>query len=59
MKDKGHRIFISEYQMPSDFHEVFSIKKRVSFSRNQNIQKVEKLFVNMGYESVYTQMNLF
>ena len=58
-RKKNQQVFISEYQMPNDFHEVFSIKKRVSFSRNQNIQKVEKLFVNMGYESVYTQMNLF
>lgn len=58
-RKKNQQVFISEYQMTNDFHEVFSIKKRVSFSQKQNTQKVEKLFVNMGYESVYTQMNLF
>lgn len=58
-REKNQQVFISEYQMPNDFYEVFSIKKRVSFSQKQNTQKVEKLFVNMGYESVYTQMNLF
>lgn len=59
LRSLKQQVFISEYQMPDDFYEVFSIKKRVPFNRNQNIQKVEKLFVNMGYESVYTQMNLF
>lgn len=59
LRSLKQQVFISEYQMPDDFYEVFSIKKRVPFNRNQNIQKVEKLFVNIGYESVYTQMNLF
>ena len=59
LRSLKQQVFISEYQMPNDFFEVFSIKKRVSFSQKQNTQKVEKLFVNMGYESVYTQMNLF
>ena len=43
------QVFISEYQMPNDFHEVFSIKKRVSFSQKQNTQKLEKLFSNIPY----------
>lgn len=59
LRSLKQQVFISEYQMPNDFHEVFSIKKRVPFSQKQNTQKVEKLFVNMGYESVCTQMNLF
>ena len=45
------QVFISEYQMPNDFHEVFSIKKRVSFSQKQNTQKVEKLFSNIPYDN--------
>ena len=43
------QVFISEYQMPNDFHEVFSIKKRVSFSQKLNTQKLEKLFSNIPY----------
>lgn len=58
-REKNQQVFISEYQMPNDFYEIFSIKTWVSYSQKQNTQKLEKLFVNMGYESVYTQMNLF
>ena len=58
-RKKNQQVFISEYQMPNDFHEVFSIKKRVSFSQKQNTQKVEKLFVNNGHKFAYTQNNLF
>ena len=43
-REKNQQVFISEYQMPDDFHEVFSINKRVSFSIKQNTFKLEKLF---------------
>ena len=43
-REKNQQVFISEYQMPDDFHEVFSINKRVFFSRKQNTCKLEKLF---------------
>jgi site-specific DNA-adenine methylase len=43
-REKNRQVFISEYQMPDDFHEVFSINKRVSFGRKQNTCKLEKLF---------------
>jgi site-specific DNA-adenine methylase len=43
-RKKNQQVFISEYQMPDDFHEVFSINKRVSFGRKQNTCKLEKLF---------------
>jgi site-specific DNA-adenine methylase len=58
-REKNQQVFISEYQMPNDFHEVFSIKKRISFSQKQNTQKLEKLFVNNGHKFAYTQNNLF
>lgn len=51
LRSLKQQVFISEYQMPSDFHEVFSIKKRVSFSQKQNTQKVEKLFSNIPYDN--------
>ena len=43
------QVFISEYQMPSDFYEVFSIKKRVLINDKLNTQKLEKLFSNIPY----------
>lgn len=49
LRSLKQQVFISEYQMPSDFYEVFSIKKRVSFSQKQNTQKLEKLFSNIPY----------
>ena len=47
LRSLKQQVFISEYQMPDDFYEVFSIKKRVKFSQKQNTQKVEKLFSNV------------
>ena len=35
--------------MPSDFYEVFSIKKRVLINDKLNTQKLEKLFSNIPY----------
>jgi site-specific DNA-adenine methylase len=43
-RKKNQQVFISEYQMPDDFNEVFFINKRESFSRKQNTYKLEKLF---------------
>ena len=56
---KQNNIFISEYTMPDDFEVVYQKEKICSLGLNNNTKTVEKLFVNMGYESVYTQMNLF
>ena len=50
--EKNQQVFISEYQMPDDFFEVFSIKKRVPFSQKQNTQKVEKLFSTLKYSTI-------
>ena len=52
LRSLKQQVFISEYQMPSDFYEVFSIKKRVSFSQKQNTQKVEKLFSTLKYSPI-------
>ena len=51
LKSLKQQVFISEYQMPDDFYEVFSIKKRVTFSQKQSTQKVEKLFSNIPYNA--------
>ena len=56
---KQNNIFISEYTMPDDFKVLYQKEKICSLGLNNNTKTVEKLFVNMGYESVYTQMNLF
>ena len=56
---KQNNIFISEYTMPDDFEVVYQKEKTCSLGLNNNTKTIEKLFVNMGYESVYTQMNLF
>lgn len=56
---KQNNIFISEYTMPDDFKVLYQKEKICVLGLNNNTKTVEKLFVNMGYESVYTQMNLF
>ena len=43
-REKNQQVFISEYQMPNDFYEVFSIKKRVLINDKQKTCKLEKLF---------------
>ena len=52
LRSLKQQVFISEYQMPNDFYEVFSIKKRVSFSQKQNTQKLEKLFSTLKYSPI-------
>ena len=49
LRSLKQQVFISEYQMPSDFYEVFSIKKRVLINDKLNTQKLEKLFSNIPY----------
>lgn len=49
MKQKGHIIFVSEYNMPSDFKEVWSMEVSSSLSANGNYggnkKSIEKLFI--------------
>ena len=44
MNEKGHIIFISEYEMPKEFHEVWSLDVKVSIRPNKTLKKIEKLF---------------
>lgn len=44
MKDKGHRIFISEYQMPDDFNCVWEKEINCSVHITNTYTRVEKLF---------------
>lgn len=44
MKELGHIIFISEYEMPSEFKEVWSIEIKSTYANNGVKKSVEKLF---------------
>ena len=44
MKKQGHTIFISEYNMPSDFICVWEMKVKVSIRPTKTIKQTEKLF---------------
>lgn len=44
MKEKGHRIFISEYQMPDDFKCVWQKEISCSVHQTNTYTRVEKLF---------------
>ena len=51
-REKNQQVFISEYQMPDDFYEIFSIKTWVSFSQKQNTRKLEKLYSTLKYSPI-------
>ena len=51
-REKNQQVFISEYQMPNDFYEIFSIKTWVSYSQKQNVCKLEKLFSTLKYSPI-------
>ena len=42
--NEGHLVFVSEYNMPSDFKLVWSKEVPVSVSKNNNQTKIEKLY---------------
>ena len=50
-REKNQQVFISEYQMPNDFYEIFSIKTWVSYSQKQNVCKLEKTVFNIKIQS--------
>jgi site-specific DNA-adenine methylase len=53
-------IFVSEYTMPDDFREIFTIEKRSSFSSNSNkLMTIEKLYSNKINNVKNKQLNLF
>ena len=51
-REKNQQVYISEYQMPNDFYEIFSIKTWVSFNQKQNVCKLEKLFSTLKYSPI-------
>lgn len=44
MKENGHEIFISEYNMPNDFKCIWEMKTNVSLNQTKTIKVKEKLF---------------
>ena len=44
MKEQGHRVFISEYQMPSDFRCVWQKEINNSIHNTKTYRRTEKLF---------------
>ena len=70
LKKQDKTIFISEYLMPNDFQELFSINKIVNFAgANYKTTKEEKLYCNkkitkfydnfFNKEKINKQLNLF
>ena len=45
MKDQGHTILVSEYEMPSDFECVLEINHFTQLNKNKKESRVEKLFI--------------
>ena len=48
-------VFISEYQMPEDFIEVYAVKKRCSLGTGNRKLTVEKLFSNKAGAEMVTK----
>lgn len=44
MSEKGHRVFVSEYQMPSDFECIWEKEINCSVHETKTYKRVEKLF---------------
>ena len=51
-REKNHQVFISEYQMPSDFFEVYFKEKRCVFNDQKVSKKLEKLFSTLKYSPI-------
>ena len=50
-RKKNQQVFISEYQMPDDFNEVYFKDKLVLYKTN-NTRKIEKLFSTLKYSPI-------
>ncbi len=46
LRESKNRVYVSEYQMPPDFTEVFSVQKQCRLNDKGPKQTVEKLFTN-------------
>jgi len=55
MVEKGHSVFISEYNMPSDFKQIAAFAVNNSMNLKKTINAVERLFVppNMNYQTPF------
>ena len=51
-REKNHQVFISEYQMPSDFFEVYFKEKTCVFNDQKVSKKLEKLFTTLKYSPI-------
>ena len=51
-REKNQQVFISEYQMPDDFFEVYSKDKTCTFNGQKVSKKVEKLFSTLKYSPI-------
>ena len=51
-REKNQQVFISEYQMPDDFFEVYYTKRHENMSTTKNTHKLEKLFSTLKYNPI-------
>ena len=51
-REKNQQVFISEYQMPSDFFEVYYKEKTSAFNDQKATHKLEKLFSTLKYSPI-------
>ena len=51
-RKKNQQVFISEYQMPDDFFEVYYTERQEIMSTTQNTHKFEKLFSTLKYSPI-------
>jgi len=51
-REKNQQVFISEYQMPDDFFEVYFKEKTCSFNDQKATHKLEKLFSTLKYSPI-------
>ena len=51
-REKNQQVFISEYQMPSEFFEVYYTKRHENMSTTKNTHKLEKLFSTLKYSPI-------
>ena len=51
-REKNQQVFISEYQMPSEFFEVYSKEKTCLINANTTTFKLEKLYSTLKYSPI-------
>lgn len=51
LRSNSNRIYVSEYDMPDDFEEIYSVNKRCYFNDKDSKKTIEKLFTNKPLEN--------